>query len=207
MHKLIHILPVGVAGYAAWRIVQLNRKYPIEPLPADSELSRLISADNLRFEEPDLISARVRLRSSSPLESYLSVFWSTWTLQVEGFLAKQSGYQSSLDSRHEVFGHGIFPVVSRSPTSLVVRWQMPGSAVALFRSAGVTMIAGGLQELSVQDMGDGLVNLSYACAQHHGRGKEELGGERLGGLGLALHRFYMRFLLDSAVRKLEQGSE
>lgn len=202
-------VPVAVSAYVAWGVADLSKKYPIHSLPSNSELHRFLPSLEFAHDEPDYISARVARHPSSlsSIERLCASFWSTWTLKLEGYAARVTGYQSIDDHQSgDSYAYGIFPVQRRTPTSVIVLWRMPHPVLSLCKSLGVPMVAGGVQELLVTELKGDEIEIGYAAAQHLGKSQAHEEGKKMGELGLELHRLYMRFLLDSARKRMERGN-
>lgn len=190
-------IPVTAASYVVYRVNALNTAYPLLPGRPYHQMPSILASLPYPHDEPDYMYTRVP--SSTTLDSFTKAFYATWTLRVEALLARLTGY-ASIPSHSETYLNGLFPIIHRTPSSTVMAWRMPGPVLAFFKALNTPMVAGGTQELTAVPV-DGQVEIGYACAQNYGRADEYLG---LGLVGLELHRFYMRFLLDAAKRRLER---
>jgi hypothetical protein len=193
------VLPTAIA-YAVYGIHTLNQQYPLAPPSQAQRLPAVLPAQPRKYgDEVDYIYARIPIgrEVDDPLKTYLAAFYSTWTLRVEGLLARLTGCAPDIPSDGPPFVNGLFPVHSYSTSSVIVEWRTPEAVLGSFRKRGSTVIGGGLQELSAV-VREKEMEIGFACAQWvEGEG-------HIGSTQMALHRFYMRFLLESARRRLER---
>jgi hypothetical protein len=205
--KLAYIaVPLAIA-YGAYRVHDLNTRYPLVGPPSYAKLGGLHPSLKPHHSAPVYITTHAHLPiglSNNRLDAFLAAFYSTWTLRIEGLLARLTGYSSLPEAEHTgiTFCNGLFPVTHKDDTSVVVAWRMPSGVLRACEAIGLAMVGGGVQELSAFKVDGETTELSYGCAEYMGEGAED---KELGYFGTALHQFYMRFLLDSARRRLDRA--
>lgn len=191
-------------AYATYRIVSLNQQYPLSPSAKYNQAPSVIPTLTPKHDQADYIYARIPLSRPipQPLETFTRAFYSTWTLRLEAWITGVTGIAPThLDRNGQSFCNGLFPIHERFNETIIVRWATPRSVLDFLRRIGRPTVGGGVQELSAVVTENGKqLEIGYACAQWMD-GPEE---NRLGDLGMALHRFYMRFLLDSAKKRLQR---
>ena len=192
------ILPTALA-YAAYRINELNTRYPLSTARDYNRLSSFIPSEEHEYGDVDYMFTKIPTRQviQHPLDTYLSAFYSAWTLKIEGLMTRLTGCAPSIPSEGLAFVSGLFPVRSRTTDSIILEWAVPQRILGHFRKRKSVVLGGGLQELSAVQQGNEL-EIGYACAQW----KE--GDRELSKVQLELHRFYMRYLLDATRNRLEK---
>jgi hypothetical protein len=143
---------------------------------------------------------------TAPLDTFISAFYSTWTLRIEGWVAKKGGFKSTppphVPITGDEFANGLFRGVFRAhpdPSSagssagtLMVAWNAPGAKEG-------APSPGGIQVFTAHVGDEGELEISFGGAEW-----EPPYGPKLDGkVGTLLHHFYSRYLLDSARHKLE----
>ena len=209
MSRKLALLAVPLAvAYGAYRVHDISTRYPIVGPPSYAKLADLQASLKPIHNAPVYITTRIPTPaglSEDPLDAFLAAFYSTWTIRIEGLLARLTGYSSLPTEAHTglVFCNDLFAATHKDDQSVVVAWRMPSGILRAHRAIGMAMVGGGVQEISAVKVDDHTLELSYGCAEF----LDENGvGREMSETGTALHQFYMRFLLDSARRRLERGA-
>lgn len=194
-------IPITLA-YVLHRIHNLNQQFPLLPHSDYHQTPSTLPTLPHDHDQGDYIYARVPLRRpiGSPLDTFIDAFYSTWTLRLESLLTRFAHIAPThLNTTAQAFCNGLFPVYKRYDDSIIVQWATPPSIINPCRRLDKPTVGGGTQELSAVIVNGGTeLEISYACAQWMDGPR----GNKLGEVQMALHRFYMRFLLDSARKRL-----
>lgn len=194
-----------IIAYTTYTVIDLNQRYPLREPAKYHQTSRVLPTLPHPHGDVDYMYTRIPVSQpvDRPLDTFLAAFYATWTLRTEAMISRIFDIAPShLHSRGPAYCNGLFPVLDRYPDSIIVQWETPKGVSKLFKDRGKTVLGGGVQELSAvmveSDDKRWEMEIGYACAQWMD------GPESLGKAPMALHRFYMRFLLDSARRRLER---
>jgi hypothetical protein len=198
---------VAIGLYVEHRIRDLERRYPITPIPP-SNLALLSPPPGHTAHDAFLITAR-----SSPvtLDTWTRTFLSTPTLVLESrfFGSEPPDVGSNGFHSGQQLLNGIFNVV-RVPSDdegLLVDWELPDSTVRFFEKLARwkypwRLMTGGRHEwmvkytekMEITEVGWGSVHFY----------REFGDGRTIPEWTKRLHRAYARYLVDAAVMKMER---
>lgn len=185
------LLGAAAASYPLYDFVRLQTSYPLRQGSADAPWPSIVGA-------PNEVAARVRIpRAVDAREAFVNAFYQNWTLRLLGDLCRRfhlepaplPGYTpQGTATLPASYGHGMWPVLARSPDSTMVWWQAdkPGK--------------GGAQLLSAKREGDGdMVEIAFGGAE-----TPDLTVDAVGHAIERVHFVYMRYLIDRARKRLEK---
>lgn len=195
---------IGGAGVAAALTAYLTKKYPVHEtssanLPAS--IKRALPKDTnpyWRYCEIT-IPANTTVQKTKPMESFIRQFYNIWALKLEEAFAKSIGYKEKFfpapyTSQNVRMAHcgGLFPELSRDDNTCMIFFG-PGGAIPAMADLQAF-------EAVPDDKGDLRLRYYTGNVDVPGAATDE------GVMGW-FHMMYVRFLLDSAQRKMRHEKE
>lgn len=181
------------AAYPLYDFVRLQSSYPLRPGPKDAPWPSNVG-------EPNEVSTHVRIpRDVNAREAFVNAFYDNWTLRLMGDLCRRfhleaeplPGYKpQGTATLPASYGHGMWPVLARTPDSTMVWWQAdkPGK--------------GGAQILMAKRLEGDDVEITFGGAE-----TPDLTVDAVGRAIERVHFVYMRYLLDRAKKRLEKENK
>lgn len=134
---------------------------------------------------------------ANPLDTYLSAFYSTWTLRLEGWCARRFGWSPQLPEdvtpTGETFASGVFRGVYRDENQVAVFWRWNQATKDKWSLYGVQVL-----EAQVNDE-TGEMEIFFGGAEI-----QPPPGKSMSPITTAFHYMYCRFLVDRAKKTLEK---
>lgn len=198
----LRLLGASLAGTAAYGLLEyrrLTRTYSYDTTPYTGVVGGVFPPGwSSAGRVSTVVTVPPRAALADPLGTYLSAFYSTWTLRLEGFTARWSNYSTRLPAylprqpgseRYE-FCSGLFKGVYSDPTQVAMFWSLDASDEPAFC---------GIQVQSARVNGNNQLEISFG-----GREVPSPYGPTLTRVLYWFHRTYTIFLVDRAKSRLEK---
>lgn len=195
---------IGGAGVAAALTAYLTKKYPVHETSSanlPTSIKRALPKDTnpyWRYCEIT-IPANTTVQRTKPMESFIRQFYDIWALKLEEAFAKSIGYQEKFfpapytkEYIRKAHCGGLFPELSRDDNTCMIFFG-PGGAIPAMAD---------LQAFEAVPDDRGNLRLRYYTGN-----VDVPGAQTDEGVMGWFHMMYVRFLLDSAQRKMRHEKE
>lgn len=171
-------------------VIRLKKSYPLRDGPTDAPWPKIVG-------HPNEVATHVNIPLDvDAREAFVNAFYQNWTLRLLGDLCQRFGLQPAPLSGYTSqgtatlpasYGHGMWPVLARTPDSTMVWWQAdkPGK--------------GGAQLLSAKRGQGEDVEIAFGGAE-----TPDLTVDAVGRAIERVHFVYMQYLIDRAKRRLKK---
>lgn len=188
-----------VVGWQGTELLRLRRNYPWKDGLSPDTNGALPDGAVDPGHVSVVVQSPPRASRFEPLNTYLTAFYSCWTLQLEGWLARKFNFVSvppaHVPRTQERFADGLFQGVFRDDrdSTLMVAWAAGKPNPSNPPAGGVQVFTARIDDIT------GDLEISFGGAEW-----APPYGPPIGAVATALHHMYCRYLLDQAKKKLEE---